>query len=95
MTRPIESTILRAASLILVFAVVLCLLFPMGGDSAAMHFALTCCFVLAVALSIFLLRRPRETILLRDALGFAVPLARGPTRMARAPDIVALGTLLI
>lgn len=96
MTKPIVSPLMRAAVVVLVLAVVLCMVLPMsGGGDAAMTFALVCCFVLAIALSVFLLRRPRDAFLLGDAFSFAVPLARGPTRAARAPDIVALGSLLI
>ncbi|HEX9697311.1 MAG TPA: hypothetical protein VGB64_13480 [Actinomycetota bacterium] len=95
MTRSIGS-LLRVAVVVLVFAVVLCLVLPMsGGGDAGMNFALACCFVLAIALSVFLLRQPREMLVLGDAFGSALPLVRGPTRTARAPDIVELGSLLI
>lgn len=96
MTRLIGSPLLRAAVVLLVLAVVLCLVLPMsGGGDGGMNFALACCFVLAVAMSVFLLGRPRAIVLLGDALGLAVPLARVPTQTARAPDVVALGSLLI
>ena len=96
MTRPIASPLTRAAVVILVLAVVLCLVLPMSGDGmATTHFALFCCFVLAVALSVVILRRPQTKLLLGNTLGLAIPLARGPTQTARAPDIVALGSLLI
>jgi len=96
MTRPTASPIVRLAVVVLVLAVVFCLVLPMtGGHDAGMNFALACCLVLAIALSVFFLARPREALLVGDAFGFAVPLARGPTRTARAPDIVALGSLLI
>ena len=96
MTRPIASPLTRAAVVLLVLAVVLCLVLPMSGDGmTTTNFALVCCFVLAVALGVFILRRPQTTLLLGTSLGLAVPLARGPTQTARAPDIVALGSLLI
>lgn len=96
MTRPIPSPLTRTAVVLLVLAVVLCLVLPMSGDGmATTHFALFCCFVLAVALGVFILRRPQTTLLLGNILGRALPLARGPTETARAPDIVALGSLLI
>lgn len=96
MSRQIASPLVRVAIVVLALAVVFCLVLPMsGGGDAATNFALVCCFVLAVALGVFLLRRPRGTLLLGDAFTHSTPLARGPTRSARAPDIVALGSLLI
>lgn len=96
MTRQTASPLLRIAIVVLALAVVLCLALPMssGGD-AAMNLALSCCFVLAAALGGFLLRRPRGTLPLGGALPYPTPPARGPTRSARAPDVVALGSLLI
>lgn len=96
MIRPIASPLARAAVVLLVLAVVMCLVLPMSGDGmASTHFALFCCFVLAVALGVFILRRPQTTLRLGNTLGLGVPLARGPTQTARAPDIIALGSLLI
>lgn len=96
MSRPVVSPFMRAAVVVLVLAVVLCLVLPMSGDGmAGMNFALFCCFVLAIALASFFLRRPHGALVVGDASGVSVPLARGPTRTARAPDIVELGSLLI
>lgn len=96
MTRPFASPLVRVAVAVLIVAVMLCLVFPMSGDGmAGMHFALFCCFVLAVALGVFILRRPQTTLLLGNTLGRVSPLARGPTETAHAPDIFALGSLLI
>lgn len=95
MTNTFTSPLVRVAVFVLVLAVVLCLAVPMSGNSGAeMDFALLCCFVLAIALSVFVLRRARQTLILGGAFGSVVPLPR-PARNARAPDLVGLGSLLI
>jgi peptidoglycan/LPS O-acetylase OafA/YrhL len=95
MTRPIDSSFARAAIVVLVLAVLFCLVLPMSGDGMGMPLALFCCFVLAVALAVFVLARPRTSLMVDGPLAPSVPLARGPTEGARAPDILALGSLLI
>jgi hypothetical protein len=96
MARPIASPWLRAAVMVLVVSVMLCLVLPMtGGGAAGMYTALACCFVLAIALSVLLLRPPRQASLLGNALGLEALFVRVPTRTARSPDVFDLGSLLI
>lgn len=96
MIRSITSPLVRAAVVVVVLAVVLCLVVPtMGGGDHGVQFALACCFVLAGAVSVFLLRGPAQSLVVANAFGHPVPLARGPNQAARPPDIVALSALLI
>ena len=83
----------RLAIVVLALAVVFCLALPMTGGSA-MHIAMVCCFVLATLLSIVILIGPGRY----DVV--SAPLCRhtkpaGVLAVARAPNPVALGALLI
>lgn len=96
MTTPNAAPLVRVLVVLLALAVLGCLAVPMSGDGEmVMHVVMACCFVLAIAFSVFVLRPPQAAALLEPGLGRTTPLARGPTRTARAPDVFALGSLLI
>jgi hypothetical protein len=96
MNRSTVTPIVRALVAMLALAVLLCLVLPMTMDAGSeMNMALFCCFVLAIVLGVFVLRRPGPKLVFGYALGGAFPHPPLPLRTARAPDVVELGSLLI
>ena len=73
---------------------VLCLALPMM-NGGAMHLTMVCCFVLAILLTVAILLGPTKSAVLAVALGYGAPRPHGVAAVARAPDPVALGALLI
>jgi hypothetical protein len=86
----------RAAVLLLMLAVLLCLTLPMtSGDMGGSQLAaMFCCFVLAIVLSVLLLARPRTALLWAAPVRWRPVPARGDPRV-RAPDLSILGILLV
>jgi len=86
---------LRIAIVVLALAVLICVALPMSNADSAMSFGVMCCFVLAVLLSAFLLDGSQRTPWLAVARVAVPPLPPSILATARAPDLVALGSLLI
>jgi len=90
----------KAAIVLLAIAVLLCLALSsmvMGASHGSPHVALVCCFILAVMLvGLAVVRRPTAQHLSRaPALKFDRYLQRSLVPLARAPDPIDLGALLI
>jgi hypothetical protein len=79
--------------MMLALAVVFCLILPMA-DGSAVHVAMVCCFVLATLLSVVILIGPARHAAVTTALAQRMKPA-GVLPVARAPNPVALGALLI
>ncbi len=84
----------RIGIVVLALAVVFCLVLPMTGGNV-MHAALVCCFVLAILLSVAILIGPARKAALGLVLGQRHPRPAGVLAVARAPNPIALGALLI
>ena len=87
-------SLVRLGVVLLTLAVIFCLVLPMAGGGA-MSVAMVCCFVLAILLTVAILIGPTRNASVAPELGHKHLRPADVLAVARAPDPVALGALLI